>query len=354
MTEYRKLVRASFSYERARAIEAMMPPWQRSAVRGKLGVLAAHRFTGQSLVPFVALYNPNFIKGATEWEKLFSALTKGHADPVVDEQMAVVGHYAWFGGSSIFAPVGHRNASINELLVDGNPIKVIGNGMPQPSRSTWWAYDATESQFRLLTDPDGNVLASTGWDIVGVEPDDISPLDLIGFGRLGAAAAGGIGRGIKNLLGRVLVRRAIEKTADKVHPALARALQTQLNLQNHKLTRSVQLLQKPTRFRHTIRSDNPPATYYQIEKSGSLTYSTGAGAHYGEGVYVWEATKTGVGRYIDIEVPAGTAAELLKVEGVGSWYRLVSASATNVSIKIVGHNFSQAELEFARKLLEIL
>jgi hypothetical protein len=234
-------------------------------------------------------------------------------------------------------------------------------------------YDRNDAMsYQLMTALDGAVLehsASRARD--GVRESFFQPTDLLGAGaaRLGVrmgkfairTARGGLRKVVPALTSKQAPRVAAfgpttelavaaAQRAQTNAPAVARALATQANLQSHKITRSVTLLQKPTVFRHSITADVKPASFAQIEKSRSLYFSTGAKAHYGEGVYVWPAKKSGVGHYIDIEVPAGTAAELITVAS-GTWYRLVSAQGNKLSIKIVGHSFSQEEVAMGRMLV---
>ncbi|MCA9012288.1 MAG: hypothetical protein KDB01_21200, partial [Planctomycetaceae bacterium] len=78
-------------------------------------------------------------------------------------------------------------------------------------------------------------------------------------------------------------------------------------------------------------------------------------AHYGDGVYAWESNATGVGKYIDIEVPPGTAIEKLVVQGSGGqqvYYRIVGAESDSVAVKVIGTNFTEAELAKFRFILE--
>lgn len=132
-------------------------------------------------------------------------------------------------------------------------------------------------------------------------------------------------------------------------PALARLARTQKNLLGQNAARTSSTLAKPTTFRHTLTADVPPASYAQIEKAGQLRLSSGGKAHYGEGVYAWEQGAKQVGKYVDIEVPAGTAAEKIVVGGQ-TWYRLVPASGDTLPVKIVGTNLSTEEIAIGRKL----
>lgn len=131
-------------------------------------------------------------------------------------------------------------------------------------------------------------------------------------------------------------------------PAVARALRTQENLQGLKITRSVQLIEQPTVFRHTITHDVPEASFARIQLEGRLRFSSAGKAHYGEGVYAWRANSTGIGRrWIDIEVPPGTAAELIQTPS-GSWYRLLSPEGNSLPVRVVGHNFTAQEIALGR------
>lgn len=128
-------------------------------------------------------------------------------------------------------------------------------------------------------------------------------------------------------------------------PAVERALSTQDNVRGVEVTRSVQRLQKPTVFRHTITHDNPVASFARIARQGFMNLAPqGYKAQFGVGVYAWEANATGIGaRYIDIEVPSGTAAEYLTTPG-GNFYRLVPATGDTLPVKVVSHNFTPAEV----------
>lgn len=129
-------------------------------------------------------------------------------------------------------------------------------------------------------------------------------------------------------------------------PALTRLYKTQVNLQNNNVVRKAYVLSEPRTFRHTLSGGGTPPglTYNYIKNRGNLRFSNGVRAHYGEGVYTWAAGKS-VKNYIDIEVPAGVAVEELKVEGVGEWYRLVSAEGTSVPVKVIGTDIAEDEIK---------
>jgi hypothetical protein len=149
------------------------------------------------------------------------------------------------------------------------------------------------------------------------------------------------------------VARPVPKVKLPPSPALARLESTRLNLQNMKVVRKSFVLEKPSTFRHSLfRSDVPAATYNQIKRSGKLLMSSGGGAHYGEGVYVYGPGKPGVPSYIDVEIPSGVAVEELQVPGEGTYYRLVPANGNAVPAVIKGTNIPKEMIEMFEKLLE--
>lgn len=148
------------------------------------------------------------------------------------------------------------------------------------------------------------------------------------------------------------VVRPVPKLKLPPSPALARLESSRLNLQNMKVVRKSSVLQKPAIFRHSLfKSDVPAATYNQIKRSGKLLMSSGGGAHYGEGVYVYGPGKPGIPSYIDVEIPSGVAVEELQVPGEGTYYRLVPANGNAVPAVIKGTNIPKEAIEMFEKLL---
>jgi hypothetical protein len=133
-------------------------------------------------------------------------------------------------------------------------------------------------------------------------------------------------------------------------PALTRLQQTQANLLQQEVARTASVLPESQVFRHTLTADVVPASYARIEQEGVLRLSMGAKAHYGEGVYAWEAGQTKVGTYIDIEVPPGTAVETINANGQ-TFVRLVPAQGDSLPVKIVGTNLSKEQIELGRQLV---
>jgi hypothetical protein len=135
-------------------------------------------------------------------------------------------------------------------------------------------------------------------------------------------------------------------------PALRRLQDSQRNLLKSNVTRSSSVLQKATRFRHSLfRSSNPAATYNQIKRTGKLLMSNGAGAHYGEGVYVYGTEMSKIPSYIEVEVSSGVAVEELQVEGQGTFYRLVPGTGDGVPIIIRDTNIPEEDIKLMEKLL---
>jgi len=152
-------------------------------------------------------------------------------------------------------------------------------------------------------------------------------------------------------VGRALRNRFKPPAETTTPPVVERVLQTQENVQGTKVVRTIQVLEKPTVFRHQIMRGIAKLTLGNIMRSGFLRFSTDrVTAVFGEGVYVWPA-KTPLEHYyyIDVEVPAGTAAELLE-SAAGKWYRLVSPQGDNVPVRIVGHNFPPEDAAFAEQV----
>lgn len=128
-----------------------------------------------------------------------------------------------------------------------------------------------------------------------------------------------------------------------------RAIRTRTNRHNKLVQRSVRVLEAPGRFRHTIKGHAPEIPLGNIQANGSVRLSHGPDAHYGEGVYAWGPDGPTNWRYIDIEVPRGTAVETIKV-GDATWYRLVPGNGNNLKVKVVGHNFTPEEFKLAQQI----
>jgi hypothetical protein len=133
-------------------------------------------------------------------------------------------------------------------------------------------------------------------------------------------------------------------------PAMTRLRDTAADLQNKNPVRSAEVLTSPKIYRHGLTADVPASNYATIEKNGALSLSTGADAHYGEGVYAWPAGKPMSRPYVDIEVPAGTGVETIEDGGL-RWVRMVPPKGNQLPIKIVGTNLPKAQIEMGRKVV---
>ncbi len=228
LSKYRTLVRFdSYSYEQVQAAKSY--PTMAEAVSKYL--VSAYKYDKQGLGALMVWQSKDFDKAATAWERRFSAMGKGFgsAGPVADKEMVVVAHYGWFAGSNVYVPKGYgaignnlRNIvrdGVDAWVSDGSDALEVSSGdgrsirpyvSDAASADSMVAFDATETSYRLLTDPDGKVLAVTGFDVVGLEPDDFTPLDLIGVGKAGVSVIRGVGRVIAR---RLAPRKATRKLA---------------------------------------------------------------------------------------------------------------------------------------------
>jgi hypothetical protein len=132
----------------------------------------------------------------------------------------------------------------------------------------------------------------------------------------------GAGMILKGLVTRLV--RIGSKSADplpgdppalRLKPAMSRLQNTARHLQGKNPIRTSEVLGEPKTYRHTVTGDVPGVSYARIEQEGAMRLSTGAKVHYAEGVYAWQPGQSGVGTYIDIQVPAGTGVETRKVGG---------------------------------------
>jgi hypothetical protein len=162
---------------------------------------------------------------------------------------------------------------------------------------------------------------------------------------------------LRVILGRILRATPGERKPPRGGPAyaepppvVARLRDTSLDLQNKNPVRTVEVLSAPRTYRHTLTADIPPVSYARIEMEGSMRFSTGAKAHYGEGVYAWPAGQKGVGTYIDIEVRAGTGVETINVGGQ-RWVRMLPPEGNTLPVRIVGTNVPKADIEFGRRMV---
>jgi hypothetical protein len=173
--------------------------------------------------------NHNFRDHFTDWERGWSTLTRVKPgrfsvnawtsysfDPVVDDNLTIIGHYGWAKGNRIFVPENSRRVGKGELavelglqhIVDMDVPVLIRDGAQGGGKGTEpWSTD--EQLYRVLTDPHGRVLLYTGYDVVGLQSAEEALLVVGLVYGLANIAARGIGAGI-----RALARKA-EKSATK-------------------------------------------------------------------------------------------------------------------------------------------
>jgi hypothetical protein len=231
----------------------------------------AYTIRNKKLVPllYVLKKDQDFKTYATRWEIAHSKLAfgtgSGTSDPVVDDNMTVVGHVGWFDCDSIFVPQKEvyvtrkvtvmergQSRSILGILTDRDPLKASEenrrNITPRPvvrevTRGLGemlsdgvhiYADKAPNSYmqqgyvrplppqtgYRLVTDLEGRVLFVVEvHDREAVEPSWVSPLDLIAIGKMVYL----VGRAVAGLVAvRILARAA----AVRLMRGAARELET--------------------------------------------------------------------------------------------------------------------------------
>lgn len=127
--------------------------------------------------------------------------------------------------------------------------------------------------------------------------------------------------------------------------AYLRALRSRAALQ-YKVKRSIRVTSRPEKFFHIIANQPDYVIFGQIRKTGGLKMSTNLNtAHYGTGAYAYghNVPRPTGKRYIDFEVPSGTAVELIEAPD-GAFYRLVPPDGDAVPITITGSNFTPDEI----------
>src|SRR5262249_13621091 len=166
-------------------------------------------------------YNQDFKQGATEWEGAFSNLLAPklpwgshpfadrnlRADPVVDSNFTIVGHYGWFRGDTIWVP----NSALTvlgkgELRVELTFRDQVDMGFPvlvryhssRPADSK--ALSTDEQLYHLLTDVAGRVLLYDGYDIMGLQSAEQALLVIGILYSVGQLAVAGAKVGFRSLI----------------------------------------------------------------------------------------------------------------------------------------------------------
>ncbi|MEN3379523.1 MAG: hypothetical protein V7604_4878 [Hyphomicrobiales bacterium] len=271
----------------------------------KAGARTAYTVRDKGLVPIMYLEkkDQDFKKYATGWEILHSRIPfgdgSGNVDPVVDENMTVVGHFGVFSGDQIYVPPGIPSTrrdryinfantagagqSINEL--SRRNIDVVAHRYPASAspyvRQGYVEYGLGVSRYAVLTDIEGHVLMQvSSWSVDGIDPSSFSPLDLIAIGKLVVLGLSALAAG---LVVRTLARRFAAK-------ALSSAVKRELGSGARTLGHEVdeELLKKyivgdPATVR-LGRMGEPGNLFARVEVAeGKVIYRVGAIVLKGEG-----------------------------------------------------------------------
>jgi hypothetical protein len=174
-----------------------------------------------NLVPvvYVLKRDQDFKTYATSWEILHSKLPfgsgSGSADPVVDENMTVVGHHDWYGESSIFLPSRTWRAydggylgrdAFDRFLATG--AEVFADEYNRFYLKQGYEKAAMpQGSLRLVTDPEGRVIFVTGARVKeALESSWVTPWDIISIAKLVAVAASAVA-------GAIAIRMIARKVA---------------------------------------------------------------------------------------------------------------------------------------------
>lgn len=218
-----------------------MPPKAVDAFRQQ-GARTAYTFREKKLVRIMYLHKKDqeFKNYATDWEILHSTILSGDGagtvDPVVDENMTVIGHYGKFDSQYIFVPgniIPHSAKTVEEkipiLWPGARVVEVRKMDLSLPDylaaeadviadeyhearyfNRGYRRYELPQTTFTVITDIEGHVmLVVDSQDKQGLKPALFSPLDLISIVKLvvlGVAAVGGA------LIVRTLARRRASRT----------------------------------------------------------------------------------------------------------------------------------------------
>jgi hypothetical protein len=234
----------------------------RKEVFRKAGARTAYAIRDKSLVPIMYLQKKDqeFKKYATDWEIKHSRIPfgdgNGQVDPVVDENMTVVGHFGTFGGKSIYIPPSKQpRAPINDLLkrnVDVFAYSAIAGALPQAYRDYVGYGVTTDERYEVLTDIEGHVVMLVRhWSREALIPSSVSPLDLITIGKL-------VVMGLAAVSTALVVRTIARRIASK---ALASGVKRELTTGVKKIEERID-----EEFWKKIITGNPP--YVRLGRMG--------------------------------------------------------------------------------------
>jgi hypothetical protein len=232
----------------------------------KAGARTAYVIRDNTFAPIMYLQKKDqeFNKYATDWELKHSRIPfgdgHGKVDPVVDENMTVIGHLGTFNGKEIYVPrkqptmrnpaaTWNANAPtpINTLLrwrFDVVAYSWSAGALPQAYRD-YVEYTTSDDQYQVLTDIEGHVMSMVRHTSrEALIPSTFSPLDLISIGRL-------VVMGLAALTTALVVRTIARRIA-------AKALQSAVK---RELTSGTKIIEEKfnEEFWKKIIQGNPPA-----------------------------------------------------------------------------------------------
>lgn len=144
---------------------------QEDAHAKQVGAFYAHLLTDKGLnqqkIRIMPKPDQDFSGHATAWEDEYSVLTSSwsqRVEPVVDNNLTVVGHLGWFRSSEILIPaVRDHTLDVQSLIDIGDPI--FAGLLKIPSHYKTNYVGQPEWKFLLLTAPDGAVIGVLGRDV---------------------------------------------------------------------------------------------------------------------------------------------------------------------------------------------
>jgi hypothetical protein len=254
----------------------------RTEVFRKAGARTAYTIRDKSLVPIMYLEKKDqeFKKYATGWEIKHSRIPfgDGHGcvDPVVDENMTVIGHLGTFDGQEIYVPrkqptmrypaaTWNANARtpINTLLgwrFDVVAYSSSAGALPQAYRD-YVEYTTIDDQYQVLTDIEGHVMSMVRHTSrEALIPSTFSPLDLISIGRL-------VVMGLAALTTALVVRTIARRIAAK---ALQSAVKRELTSGIKQLERKIEGDFEIDIWSNIIKGNPPKVWLGRMGEAGNL------------------------------------------------------------------------------------
>lgn len=143
---------------------------QEDAYAKRVGAFYAHLLTNTGISQKIRIMpkpDQDFSEYATLWEDDYSVLTaiwSQRVEPVVDNNLTVVGHLGWFSSSEILIPAArYQTLDVQSLIAIGDPIFAGPLKMPSYYKTNY--VGQPEWKFLLFTAPDGAVLEVLSYDV---------------------------------------------------------------------------------------------------------------------------------------------------------------------------------------------